>query len=400
LGKGIFIALLNPAISAIFAGGFYLLWRHQRERPYIAMLAAAYLASACGFMVQYFTLPIGLAPTKVLSNVLFFATAYTMAVGVLGRFGRRPPHPALSLLAGGGILAFSWFVFIEPDPIWRTLVVNFALAGMSLVIAAELRQVAGKLFIDRLLTVFIFANGITFLLRPLAVVAVDGFHTSGDDLFMSLYWISTSVSHAFFSVLVAICLITAIALDVIGKLKSDSVSDSLSGLLNRRGFEERVNEILARSSLSGVPAALVLADLDRFKSINDTYGHACGDRVIAAFGKLLREAAGQEGVAGRIGGEEFAIVLPGSGLGGARLFAEGVRVSFGAATITGVPAGVSFTASFGVTEAMERDTLSALFSRADIALYQAKHDGRNRVRAVSGTVTMAQRRLRRPVRTG
>lgn len=400
MGKGIFIALLNPAISAIFAGGFFILWRYQRERRYIGVLALSYLACTCGFLLQCVTLPVGTELTKLASNSFFVITAYTMAAGILDRFGRRPPHVALSLLGVGGLLALSWFLFVEPDMSWRVLAINVALAGISLVAAAELRQVPGKSFVDRLLMVTLLLAGINLLVRPLAIIAIVGPPAGEGDVFMSVYWIATSVSHAFYSVLLAVCMITAIALDVIGKLQSDALSDPLSGLLNRRGFEERGSEILARSSIGGMPVALVLTDLDHFKRINDTYGHACGDRVIAAFARLLRDAAGQEGVAGRIGGEEFAVILPGCGLASARLFAEGVRASCGGVMVAGVSTGTSITASFGVAEWMEDESLTALLGRADVALYQAKHGGRDRVAIVSGAVTMPERRSRRMAKIG
>lgn len=392
MGKGIFIALLNPAISAIFAGGFFLLWRHQRERRYIGVLAGSYLAGTCGFLLQSVSLPVGMELTKLASNTLFVITAYTIAAGILGRFGRRPPHLALSLFGLGGLLILSWFLFVEPDMSRRVFAINFALAGMSLVVAAELRQVPRKNFVDQLLMVALVVAGINFLVRPLVIIAIVGPPAGDGDIFLSLYWISTSVSHAFFSVLLAICLITAIALDVIGKLQSDALSDPLSGLLNRRGFEERGSDVLACSSLSGMPVALVLADLDHFKSVNDTYGHACGDRVIATFAGLLRDAGGQEGVAGRIGGEEFAVVLPGSGLASARLFAESVRTSLGGAIVPGLPTETPVTASFGVVERLKGETLSALLIRADVALYQAKHDGRDRVMVMPGAAAIQERR--------
>ncbi|TGT51150.1 GGDEF domain-containing protein, partial [Mesorhizobium sp. M2E.F.Ca.ET.166.01.1.1] len=87
----------------------------------------------------------------------------------------------------------------------------------------------------------------------------------------------------------------------------------------------------------GVPVALLIADLDYFKSVNDSYGHACGDRVIETFAGFLREAAAEHHVAGRIGGEEFAIILPGTNLAAARLFAEGARSAFSALPIDDLP---------------------------------------------------------------
>ncbi|TIO39496.1 MAG: GGDEF domain-containing protein, partial [Mesorhizobium sp.] len=123
------------------------------------------------------------------------------------------------------------------------------------------------------------------------------------------------------------------------------------------------------------PVALVIADLDHFKRINDSYGHACGDRVIETFAGLLREAAAEHHVAGRIGGEEFAI-LPGTNLAAARLFAEGARSAFGGLPIEGLPADHRCSASFGVAELAVDEDFSDLLRRADEALYAAKNAGR------------------------
>ncbi|BCH22256.1 GGDEF domain-containing protein [Mesorhizobium sp. L-8-3] len=393
MGKGIFIALLNPAISAIFAGGFFLLWRHQRDRRYIRVLAFSYLAGVTGFLIRGVTPPIGGETAKLISNAFFLVAGHMLAVGVVGRFGRRPPHLALGLVGAAGLSGLSWFLFVEPNMTWRIFSINFALAAMSLIVVAEIRSAPRKIFVDQVLMAALLIYGLSFLVRPLWIIAVAGAPGTEGDVFMSAYWISTSVTHAFFSVLIAICLITGIALDVIGKLQSDALNDPLSGLLNRRGFEERGREVLGRDPAGAMPVTLVLADLDRFKDINDSWGHACGDRVIAAFAGILRDAAGGEGIAGRIGGEEFAIILPGNGLASARLFAEGVRTSLGVIAIPGMPAGTPITASFGVVERAQGDSLSTLLIRADIALYEAKHGGRDRVVAMPDR--MGERRLRR-----
>lgn len=379
MGNGIFIALLNPAISAIFAGGFFILWRHQRERRYIGLLAFSYFAAACGYLLQSVTLPFGVALTKLASNTFFVVTACMMALGILGKFGRKVPHLALGLMSGAGLAVLSWFLFVQPDMGWRVLAINFTLAGICLVIAAELRAVKDKIFVDRVLMVALAVNACNFLVRPIVIIAFVGPPVSDGDIFMSLYWITTAVTHAFNSVLLAICLMTGIALEVIGRLRKDALSDPLSGLLNRRGFEERGNARLARRVAEHAPTSLVLADLDHFKDINDKYGHAVGDRVIAAFGTTLRELAGEGAITGRIGGEEFAVILPGRGSAQAQSFAESVRISFANVAIAGLAKATSFTASFGISEWEEGDTLSRMLDRADVALYRAKDNGRNNV---------------------
>lgn len=152
--------------------------------------------------------------------------------------------------------------------------------------------------------------------------------------------------------------------------------DPLSRIFNRRGFEEHGERLMAQSRRRGTPTALLLLDLDDFKSINDTFGHACGDRAIRWFAALLDETTPQSAVVGRLGGEEFGVLLERSTRETARLQAEAIR----AATLSGGEDDVPpMTVSIGVTDMRAADTLHMMQDRADAALYEAKHAGRNRV---------------------
>jgi diguanylate cyclase (GGDEF)-like protein len=126
--------------------------------------------------------------------------------------------------------------------------------------------------------------------------------------------------------------------------------------------------------------SLVISDLDHFKSVNDNFGHAAGDTVIVTFARFLRSAMADHHLAGRIGGEEFAVLLPGTNLVAARLFAEGARNAFASLTVDGMAPTKRFTASFGVAELAGGETISDLMERADKALYLAKNSGRDCVK--------------------
>ena len=219
-----------------------------------------------------------------------------------------------------------------------------------------------------------------FFVRTLVVVIAHGTFTSYDGFYGSSYWTTALLSHALLSLLIALCLFSAAALDVMKALKTETYTDPLSGLLNRRGFEERGMLLLRHCASARFPVALVLADLDHFKALNDVHGHAAGDRVIADFAAKLRSAAGARGVAGRVGGEEFAVLLPLSDLAAARLFAEAVRTLYSAGHVDGLPAGTKVTASFGVAARSGDEALEPLMRRADDALYKAKRNGRDSVR--------------------
>ncbi|MBZ9675356.1 sensor domain-containing diguanylate cyclase [Mesorhizobium sp. ES1-1] len=376
----LFIALLNPTIALALGAAFSMLWFHQRHRPYLAVLAISYSVSAAGFLLQYFTLPIGMMPTKLVSNVCFTIAGCCLAGAIVARNGRQVPYLAMSALMGSGLSALMWFTFAAPDLTWRILSMNFAFGGLALLVAAELRPVRRNGPIENILFILSLLSGLNFFVRTLVVVILHGPFTSYDGFYASTYWTTALLTHALLSLLIALCLFTAAALDVMKALKTETHTDPLSGLLNRRGFEERATVLLERCAAAKFPVTLVLADLDHFKALNDLHGHAAGDRVIADFAAKLRLAAGARGVAGRIGGEEFAVLLPLSDLGAARLFAEAVRTLYSAGSVDGLPPGTKVTASFGVAARSGEEALQPLMRRADEALYIAKRNGRDSVR--------------------
>jgi len=168
-----------------------------------------------------------------------------------------------------------------------------------------------------------------------------------------------------------------------------ATTDGLTGLLNRRTVLEHLRVEFERSRRLGRPLAVVLADVDHFKSINDTYGHQAGDVVLAQFAQHILSEGRPYDLAGRYGGEEFLIALPESDTAQARAVAERLRLrTADAPAALGADNGLQVTASFGVAEAdPETDTtIETLIRRADEALYQAKEQGRNRVCAASDPV--------------
>jgi diguanylate cyclase (GGDEF)-like protein len=162
--------------------------------------------------------------------------------------------------------------------------------------------------------------------------------------------------------------------------KIAALIDPLTGLANRRFFMSDADAAIARRSSRNEPLAVLLADLDHFKKINDVFGHAIGDQVLKIFAAVLNRTVGTNDLVGRIGGEEFAILLPGSDEAAALELAERIREAFaqGAAEVDG--RAVAATVSIGVSASRIGD-LTGLLARADGALYQAKKSGRNRVAA-------------------
>jgi diguanylate cyclase (GGDEF)-like protein len=161
--------------------------------------------------------------------------------------------------------------------------------------------------------------------------------------------------------------------------------DDLTGLANRRLCEEALEKEIARVGRSDEPLGLIVADLDDFKAVNDRYGHPAGDDVLRQFALVLRETVREVDIAARWGGEEFAVVLPGTDLAGAVNLAERIRAELKRRVVTG-PGGNEFScsASFGVAAFAGDGQASGLLAAADDALYRAKRAGKNCVSTPNG----------------
>lgn len=365
------VALLNPAVSLTLASAFLILWLHQRARRYLLWMAIGYLFACNGFLLQLLAAPVGDEPVRLSANLFFIAAGWALTAGVILRQGTVPPYAALTFLAFAGYLACAWFMLLAPSMGGRLIAINVSIGGMALLAAIELRRAQPYGPIEKLLVALALLSAANLLARPLIVFAFEGVPLNYVELYQSVFWTSTLVCHAMISLLLALSVFTAAAMDIVHELQRDSETDSLSGLLNRRGFGQRAAALLKSRRENGLPVALVLADLDHFKSINDRFGHDVGDSVIAGFGASIRRLAPDGAIAGRLGGEEFAVLLPLSDLPSARLFAEGLRTAFAAEAPT--------TASFGVAVYDNDQEMRPILRRADQALYAAKQAGRNRV---------------------
>ena len=165
-------------------------------------------------------------------------------------------------------------------------------------------------------------------------------------------------------------------------------TDQLTGLANRRHFDEQIARVLAETDRFGGSASLVVADIDFFKAVNDTHGHDGGDAVLQSVAQAFQDGVRNVDTCARYGGEEIAVLLPQTNLDGARDFAERLRKAIETRVVLYAGRPISVTASFGVAAYPDSvATHDALFPTADRALYLAKAEGRNRVRcAVPGSV--------------
>jgi diguanylate cyclase (GGDEF)-like protein len=203
--------------------------------------------------------------------------------------------------------------------------------------------------------------------------------------FRAGWWTFTIFEAVFFAFFMAYLLGAMARERVVLRYKQASLIDPLTGVGNRRAFFERGEKLLHRSAFEGRPAALLLFDLDRFKDINDTFGHHVGDRVLKDFCGAATAALRPDDLFGRVGGEEFASLLPYTSLDEGLAIAERIRSNFAATTPEVGATALAATVSVGVAMSIDPSrTLADIYTAADRALYRAKANGRNRVEHARG----------------
>jgi diguanylate cyclase (GGDEF)-like protein len=173
--------------------------------------------------------------------------------------------------------------------------------------------------------------------------------------------------------------------DLVERLHSAATTDELTGLLNRRALEERLEAEISRSYRHQIKTSVILIDVDRFKLINDTLGHAAGDRYLGLIGQVLTRHVRTLDVVGRLGGDEFLVILPMTSAGESLVFINRLQGGLQELASLHPEFGIA-TLSFGIAEAPRHGrTPTAILAAADSALYAAKRGGRNLVEIAPDT---------------
>ncbi|MFV0276022.1 MAG: GGDEF domain-containing protein, partial [Parahaliea sp.] len=211
-----------------------------------------------------------------------------------------------------------------------------------------------------------------------AVIAVNLGDTPGGLVYELYHMVNFGLMPTLF-IAMGISVIFLLATDLATRLADIARIDSLTGVSNRRGFLEASESARSYCGRIGKPLSLLLADIDHFKCINDRYGHSAGDQALIHFATVLRESLRTEDVLGRIGGEEFAVILSGKSNSEAEVVAARFRAALRQRPARFGNVEITMSASFGIAQWQENDDIGALFKRADQALYQAKGAGRDAV---------------------
>ena len=373
------LTMTIPIVAIIFCAVFIALW--WRGRSHIHVLGYAYWfgAVALGLVLQTFVFGQMGPPEVVIFHLLSSSALITLAWALAKRDGVRAPlagYIGITLVTA----VILWFARMYDEQPILLMVQNFN-AGLIFAMTAFTKwQASTKQIADRFLLYTLSGLAIYAFVRPSVTVLIQSQMTM-DEYQASAFLTFNLAVTAFCTIFLALSLIATIVADSLEEQRSAATIDLLSGLKVRRAFEEQANEMIARAQRLEKPLCLIVGDLDHFKRINDGWGHATGDMVITKFGEVIANQIRNTDAAGRIGGEEFCIVVWNCQLKPAAALAERLRKSMAASGETGDCASLTITASFGVAQWQPGEPYSAVFERADAALYRAKRRGRNNVMA-------------------
>jgi diguanylate cyclase (GGDEF)-like protein len=376
-----FILAINLCVAGLLAAAFLTIAAYDRRHASARWFAFSYVVGMSYFVFEFAIASFGTSMALVLASYASFLAALTVLnVGVARKYSVPAPWIAMAIIFVASLVGCYLIQDMPRQSFVRMLIYQSPYFIMQAMAAGIVAQAKARSTLDNVLMGLLAASALQFLSKPFLFRTFGGTGDSPDQYLSTIYALFSQSMGTIFAIAVALMLLVILVRDVLAEANARSETDMLSGLLNRGGFEAHAAAALQEARRLGVPASLVISDLDHFKSVNDNFGHAAGDTVIVTFARFLRSAMADHHLAGRIGGEEFAVLLPGTNLVAARLFAEGARNAFASLTVDGMAPTKRFTASFGVAELAGGETISDLMERADKALYLAKNSGRDCVK--------------------
>ena len=366
------LLVIASCVAALL--GLFLLFAWMQER--IAALAwwgTAYLIGGFSGMLWRAEDIVHLPWLTCLADVLLF-TALGMIWSAARVFHGRKVR-WLAMCAGAAL----WAVVNQtPDlphmPAIRILLSSGLVALYTFLVAAELWRERRKSLIRRWPAVFVpMLHGAIFLFPvALANLGVRG---------LARGWTAIFAIEVTLYVIGAAFVVLVLAKDrTVSRYKLAAETDPLTGLFNRRGFFAATTALMTANRKKLAPVSVLAFDLDKFKSINDRFGHKAGDAVLDLFAKTVQKTMRAGDIIGRLGGEEFIAVISGS-LAEASIAAERVRVAFEAAALAPDSPQIPVTVSIGVACGLPTASIDTMIECADTMLYRAKENGRNRVEA-------------------
>lgn len=374
-----YVLVVNIILGVVILGAFASAYFHDRARThYIFYVGGFASAIVSGFTEMILPVLGGALWARYLIFAAFLVALVLILAGLYHQYRRPLPVRFLVLLTVLSLLVHVPTLFMERGSFARILLYQAPYILLTLIAMREVWLSGRRRVGDWALLGFLALFAVYFLSRPVTAELVGGPGARADEYLGTVYALTSQFGIAVLTTGVAVTLLGMAVAETIQDLRMRMRLDPLTGVLNRYGFEQMAREELAAMA-PGQPACLVACDLDRFKLVNDTFGHSAGDAVLKSFAEVLRGGVDDSALCGRFGGEEFLVLLRNCDPTVARMTVEGLRTAFATRGVAGLPEEARFTASFGLTPVFGADDLEAAYARADRMLYAAKAAGRNRL---------------------
>ncbi len=372
------ISVVAISVTAILGLVLVFTWWRERTSLLTGWWGVAQLLMAAGIVIAIIASGANNADLHAFGQAWMILSAALMWMAVRQFEGRKLHFFWIAVWPVAFLLA-QFADLLETFDV-RLVLACTVVAALSFLAALELARDGSERLMSRWpAVVLLFSTGASYL-AWLPLTLSMPIHEAG--LIFASSWLPTVVLIALLGRVALAFIILAIVKERLElEQRIDALTDPLTGLPNRRALFEAAATLAEHAKyLKGDPISVLVFDLDHFKKINDTYGHRLGDRVLQLFADVLAEKLEAGSIVGRLGGEEFAAILPGADLATAAATAEAVRGAFAATAMVIDGASVAGTVSIGAASHDDiACDLGALFHRADGALYAAKSAGRNRV---------------------
>jgi diguanylate cyclase (GGDEF)-like protein len=375
--------IVATSITGLLGVFLLMLWLQERNSPALAWWGAAYLMGASAVMLWGTRGSLHFFAPEVPSALLFIACGMIWN-GARLFHGRRVVPGALFAGALVWLLATQSSLFAQSEES-RVVLSSVVIALYAFLTAFELRRERRRDLAAGWLSIAIPLSHSAVFLAPIALILLVPEKASADGLF-ALFAFETVIYVVGTAFVVVVMSKERVAL----VHKTASMTDPLTGLFNRRAFLDAADRMIAQRQRNSLPISVLLFDLDRFKSINDRFGHAVGDEALKLFATTATGNMRSSDVIGRLGGEEFAALLPGNAADAA-MVAERLRAAFQAAAVAICGHEIGATVSVGVATGATPVHVESLLGQADAALYRAKAKGRNRIELANGETVVAAR---------
>jgi diguanylate cyclase (GGDEF)-like protein len=383
--NGVAYVFVAQFCTSLMLGAIFLLaWRTIEPRPHTLSWALAFSLATVQYVLNAV---VNFVPVHGLARDLYWVLVNAMALvvqalawaGFRQRAGLRGwPQPLVVYLVAVEALVV-WFTLVKFHQGLRMVLIpwsgTFLLAACAWVLVRPGRKLRAAEW-GAVVVLLLFSLG---QLVAGAAALMQG--AAPNEHYLALYTEVNLLAMPALYTGLGLFAVLILADDLADRMRTLAVTDELTGVVNRRGFEEAAARALAVARRQGEPTCVALLDLDHFKAVNDTHGHFVGDGALKTVATALVEGVRAGDVVGRMGGEEFAVLLPATDLSWCAEIVERLRLKVEATSVEAARVPLRVTASFGVAPVTPDDqSIHEALKHADQALYAAKRAGRNRVR--------------------